>query len=56
MSKIKTYEPLFARMDCALIDLDPRYKWYGNVAKFDELKNALGKIKYNLEVLEVIDS
>tara|TARA_B110000211_G_C13954197_1_gene497574 strand:- start:183 stop:656 length:474 start_codon:yes stop_codon:yes gene_type:complete len=33
-----------------------RSEWYGNVAKFDELKNALGEIKYNLEVLEVIDS
>ena len=29
-----------------------RSEWYGNVAKFDELKNSLGKIKYNLEVID----
>jgi hypothetical protein len=29
-----------------------RSEWYGNVAKFDELKNDLGKIKYTLEVID----
>ena len=29
-----------------------RSEWYGNVAKFDELKNSLGKIKYNLEIID----
>ena len=29
-----------------------RNEWYGNVAKFDELKDSLGKIKYELEIID----
>lgn len=32
-----------------------RQEWYGNVAKIDELKNALGKIKYNLEIIDIVN-
>ena len=30
-----------------------RQEWYGNISKLDELKNALGKIKYNLEIIDI---
>ena len=29
-----------------------RLEWYGNVTALDELKNSLGKIKYNLEIID----
>ena len=29
-----------------------RSEWYGNVTRLEELKNSLGKIKYNLEIIE----
>jgi hypothetical protein len=29
-----------------------RSEWYGNVPKLEDLKNSLGKIKYNLEVID----
>ena len=29
-----------------------RSEWYGNVTRLEELKDSLGKIKYNLEIIE----